>query len=266
MIDKQTYLVAVAGENAFKSALPGALNAYFRQNGINASCVPFNIRPDYFEFFMKGLKSSQIGAVFLEDEFMQKSMRYLDDTEEFCRIAGFADVVFIEESRLTGAVSSVAALKSLIERRGVSRGKRVALWGSSPFGAAFMCALDKDFAANIVLFEDKIKKAAMMLAQIPGEYMQTPDDIQRLAKGMQIDLGEFSLLARIQPWEGEDVWPISVAMPSSLLAIDPFENESILKSWASEVGACFVGRDEFVKEQAGFVWTRMSKDKNESIG
>ncbi len=173
MINKETMLFSLVGENAIESKKEALFNDYFKEADLNAKMMPLNIRMDDIGFFIHGLKDSQIKAAYFQQEYWQKLYTLLEDMSEEAKLCGIVDTIEIRERHNIASLSQGAATISLIK----PQDKRVALYGNTPTIKSILFHLTKVAPKEIILYDKIVENCIELMKMIPKTI---PVDVQRV--------------------------------------------------------------------------------------
>ena len=96
MIDKETSLYSLIGENAIESKKDTLFNDCFKASDVNAKMMPLNIRMDDIGFFIFGFKDSQIKAGYFQKEYWSRLHELLEDMSEEAKLCGIVDTIDVK--------------------------------------------------------------------------------------------------------------------------------------------------------------------------
>ena len=162
MIDKETSLFSLIGENAIESKKDTLFNDYFKARDVNAKMMPLNIRMDDIGFFIFGFKDSQIKAGYFQQEYWTKLHDILDEMSEEARVCGIIDTIDVVDGKNIAYLSQGRATESLLK----STGKKVGIYGNS---ASVKSILHHLQATEIVLYDKIVENCAELIKYIPKE-------------------------------------------------------------------------------------------------
>ena len=160
MIDKETSLFSLIGENAIESKKDDLFNYFFKERDINAKMMPLNIRMDDIGFFIFGFKDSQIKAAYFQEEYWTKLHDILDDMSKEAEICGIVDTIDVKNGKNIAYLSQGKATASLLQ----TEGKKVAIYGNSP---SIKSILHHTKAKEIVLYDEVVENCMQLMALIP---------------------------------------------------------------------------------------------------
>jgi len=175
MIDKETTLYSLIGENAIESKKDTLFNDCFKASDVNAKMMPLNIRMDDIGFFIFGFKDSQIKAAYFQEEYWPKLYELLDDMSEEAKICGIVDTVDVKDKQNIAYLSQGRATVSLIQ----PKNKRVGLYGNTANIKSVLYHLVKEEPSEIILYNEIVENCIELMQLIPKGIKV---DIQRIAE------------------------------------------------------------------------------------
>jgi shikimate dehydrogenase len=152
IVDGATRLMAIAGDPVAQVRSPIVWSALFRNNGINATCVPLHVRSADLERFFAGLRT--IGNLFgliLTIPHKQAGARYVDELTERAQLAGSVNLIRMrEDGRWIGDIVDGVGFVRALEASGHSvAGRRALVVGAGGVGTAIACAIATAGAAAV---------------------------------------------------------------------------------------------------------------------
>jgi shikimate 5-dehydrogenase len=185
MIDKETKLFALVGENAIESKRENLFNDYFKKEDINAKMMPLNIRMDDIGFFIYGFKDSQIKAGYFQEEYWQKLYELLDEMSQEAKVCGIVDTIEVVDKQNIASLSQGKAATSLLQ----PNNKRIAICGNTPTIKSILIHLSQEKPKEIVLYDTVIENCLELISLIPKEIKY---DVQRIQEN--IELKEYDIV------------------------------------------------------------------------
>lgn len=173
MIDKETILFSLIGENAIESEKDKVFNDILKEHDINAKMMPLNIRMDDIGFFIYGLKDSQIKAAYFQEEYWRRLHELLEDMSEEAQLCGIVDTIDIVNKKNVAYLSQGRAAVSLLK----PTDKRVALYGNTPNIKSILYHLVQAKPKEIILYDEIVENCAELMQLIPSHI---PVDIIRV--------------------------------------------------------------------------------------
>ncbi len=152
-IDGETKVYGLVGHPVAHSLSPLIQNTAFRELGINAVYVVFDVTD--LSGAMEGIRGLHIEGVNITIPWKHEVLPFLDEITETARLAGAVNTVMRKENRLIGTNTDVSGLIRLFRRRGFQwEGKPVAIIGAGGAARAVTIAL-KSIGARPVVFNRK---------------------------------------------------------------------------------------------------------------
>jgi shikimate 5-dehydrogenase len=101
-IKKETKLFGLIAEHASPNRLFVLLNKVIKTSSCDAMMIPMNIREDDFYFTMINMKKSHLNGAYIAQEYQEKMVDLLDETDEFVQAYGKCDFVLCQGEHLVG--------------------------------------------------------------------------------------------------------------------------------------------------------------------
>jgi len=169
MIDQYTEVYGVIGNPVRHSLGPVMHNAAFREKGINAVYLAFEITD--LKDCIKGVRSLGIKGLSVTIPFKSDIIPFLDDMDDLAEGIGAVNTVVNEKGRLKGHNTDAAgALRALEEKTDVS-GKRAIIIGAGGAGRAIGFVL-KQRGLEIVIANRSVDRAMQLCRSLGCEFIQ----------------------------------------------------------------------------------------------
>jgi len=248
-ISHHTKLYGYIGEYAGQSSVSATLNKLFKANNKDAMMIPMNIREDDFYFTAVNMKKSHVNGALIANEYAKSVVEVLDDASEAVRFSGMCDIVLRDEQRLVGDVLGMRVLCDLLKKRGC---KKVALLGIGSRAKAF-CHAAKEF--EISYFYDELEKLMAFVEDVGAK----DADINRIAKGMEVDLSSYDAVIDLS-----DLETLSPVSSLSALNFDMKQKKefSPLKVRANELDADYAGFEDMLSELSNGVFEFLKQNSH----
>ncbi|MBU0720295.1 hypothetical protein KJ877_03025 [bacterium] len=234
-ISRKTKLYGYIGENAGVSRFSAILNKMFKSNGDDAMIIPMNIRKDDFYFTLSNMKKSHVEGAVISNEFVCDVPEILDEASSMVKRSGMCDIVFREGEKLRGDIYGTRVLSEHLKDMGVAK---IAMIGTSPHARAF------SFLAcgfHISFFNDNLEE----LMRFTQDVELKDADINRLAKGMHVDLSQYDALLDFSDMQSLDM---IVVLPGLNLDMKNEKEFSALGARARELGASYTSYDDILEK------------------
>jgi shikimate 5-dehydrogenase len=180
MIDKETKLFALVGENAIESKKEELFNNHFKSEDINAKMMPLNIRMDDIGFFIYGFKDSQIKAGYFQQEYWERLYDLLDNMSEEAKRCGIIDTIEVVNKQNIASLSQGKAATNLLQ----PRNKRIAIIGNSPSIKSILIHLAKEEPKEIVFYNHIIENCIELISFIPQNLKY---DVERIQENQKLE-------------------------------------------------------------------------------
>jgi len=164
MINKDTSLYALIGQNAIESKQEAIFNDFFKLLDVNAKMMPLNIRADDIGFFIHGLRESQIKAAYFQKEYWTTLFELLEDMSEEAKICGICDMITVKnKTNKAGLIQGEAAVALLN-----AKDKVIAIYGNTPSVKSILYHLVKQNPKEIILYDDVVENCIELMKLIPN--------------------------------------------------------------------------------------------------
>lgn len=185
-VNAQTRLFGFLGEYAQQDRFSTTMNRRFRDSGVDAMCVPMNIRADDFYFTVSGLRNAQLSGVVIAPEYRHDVVEMLDGCSEAVSACGFCDIITVKEGKLYGDIMIAHALAEAVAANNV---RTLAVLGSGALAASLLRALQHGSVENVTLFNDRIESCMTLMQRIGLDDISV--DIERCNADIAADLSRF---------------------------------------------------------------------------
>ncbi len=180
MIDKETVLFSLIGENAIESKRDALFNDCFKADDSNAKMMPLNIRMDDIGFFIYGFKDSQIKAGYFQEEYWEKLYELLEEMSHEAKLCGIVDTIDVKEGKNIAYLSQGRAANALLE----PQDQIVGIYGNTASVKSILYHLVKNNPKEIVLYAEIIEDTLPLMEMIPKEIKV---DIVRIEGAIMIE-------------------------------------------------------------------------------
>lgn len=190
-ISRQTKLFGFIGEHAGVSRFSAVLNKIYKANGDDSMMIPMNIREDDLFFTISNMKKSQVDGAVISSEYVNDILEILDESTSMVKRSGMCDILFKDGEKLKGDIFGIRVLTELLKDKLASK---IAVIGISPQTKAFSF-LSCGF--NVSYFDENLEE----LMKFTQEVDLADADMNRIARGMSIDLSEFDAVLDFSQFE-----------------------------------------------------------------
>lgn len=258
MIDARTRLVALLGHPVGHSLSPAMHNAGFREAGINACYLAFDVRPEDLGTALAGLKACGFAGANLTVPHKERVLPLLDDVDATAESVGAVNTVAWRDGRLVGYnTDGDGFLASLAEAGFDPRGRGALLFGAGGAARGVAHALLRAGAPRVWL-ANRTTARAERLARALGEAVVPlplePEAVRRVAPGVSLVVNCTS--AGMHPRVGEAAWQDFTLFPPGTLAVDlvynPARTEFLRRAEAA--GLSTLGGLGMLVHQAAQAW------------
>jgi len=236
-ISRKTKLFGFIGENAGVSRFSAVLNKMFKANSDDTMMIPMNIREDDLYFTVSNMKKSQVDGAVIATEYIDDIVDILDKSSEMVKRSGMCDIVFKEGETLRGDIFSIRVLAEYLKDIGASK---IAIIGIASQAKAF------SFLAcgfNISYFHENLEELMLFTEEV--EHRDA--DLNRVAKGMSIDLSNFDAVLDFSDFNSLEMIE---KLPSTCFDMKNTKQFSALKNRANELGSNYVSYDDMIEKLA----------------
>jgi shikimate 5-dehydrogenase len=179
MIDKETTLFSLIGENAIESKKDKLFNDFFKADDVNAKMMPLNIRMDDIGFFIYGFKDSQIKGGYFQQEYWSRLYDLLDEMSEEAKLCGIIDTIDVRDKTNIAYLSQGKAAVSLLK----PKDKKVAICGNSASIKSILYHLVKASPGEIIFYDEVVENCMELMAMVPKEIKV---DVERIKEPIMI--------------------------------------------------------------------------------
>ncbi|MEA3370317.1 MAG: hypothetical protein U9Q40_03185, partial [Campylobacterota bacterium] len=180
-ISHQTRLFGFIGEEAGVSRFSAVMNKLFKSNSDDMMMIPMNIREDDLYFTVSNMKKSHVNGAVISNEYVTQVVEILDTASDLVKRSGMCDILFKEGETLRGDIFTTRVLTEHLKDLMLSK---IAIIGTNHHAKAF------SFLAcgfNVSYYNENLEE----LMAFTQEVEISDADINRIAKGMSIDLSGF---------------------------------------------------------------------------
>ncbi len=245
-ISHQTRLFGYIGEEAGVSRFSAVMNKLFKANSDDMMMIPMNIREDDLYFTVSNMKKSHVNGAVISNEYVTQVVEILDNASELVKRSGMCDIIFKEGETLRGDIFTTRVLTEHLKDLMVSK---VAVIGTNHHAKAF------SFLAcgfNVSYYNENLEE----LMEFTQEVEVRDADINRIAKGMEIDLSGFDAVLDFSNF-------MSLSMIEKLpkFNFDMKNNKefSSLKQRANELNAEYTSYDDIIEKLCARAYTTIKK-------
>lgn len=183
-ITHHTKLFGFIALDASSSAISSKLNTHFKLHNKDAKMLPLNIREDDLYFTLTNMKKSHLNGAIISSEYADLILDTIDTKSTLVQNANMCDVIIKENSKFYGELLIHKALKDFLEDKNV---KNIALLGINHYAYAFM---SQELNFNVDFYYDNLEA----LLDFTQKLNLKSDKINRVAKGMSVDLSSYDAL------------------------------------------------------------------------
>jgi len=234
-ISKKTKLFGYVGEEAGASRFSAVMNKKFKANGDDAMMIPMNVREDDLYFTVSNMKKSHVNGAVISDEYVDKVMDSLDEASSLSKRSGMCDVLFKEGEILRGDVLGARVLTESLKD---SFASKIAVIGTNHHAKAF------SFLAcgfNVSYYDENLEE----LMEFMKEVDLIDADVNRIAKGMSLDLSNFDA---VLDFSNMSDLSMLERLPKFNFAMKNDKRFSALKRRAGELNAEYVSYDDLIEK------------------
>ncbi len=180
MIDKETLLFALVGENAIESKRDSLFNDCFKADDTNAKMMPLNIRMDDIGFFIYGFKDSKIKAGYFQEEYWEKLYELLDQMSPEAKLCGIVDTIDVKKGQNIAYLSQGKAAISLLK----PKDHIVGIYGQTPSIKSILFHLVQEAPKEIILYAQTVEDTLVLMEMIPSSIKV---DVIRITEPIMIE-------------------------------------------------------------------------------
>lgn len=245
-ISQQTKLFGYIGEEAGVSRFSAIINKMFKENSVDAMMIPMNIREDDLYFTVSNMKKSHVNGAVISSEYVDKVVEILDSASSMVKRSGMCDIVYKEGEKLRGDIFSVRVLTEHLKDIYASK---IAIIGVNHYAKAF------SFLAcgfNVSYFNESLEE----LMSFTQEVEIANADMNRIAKGMSVDLSAFDVVL-----DFSELQSLSMVDKLAKVNIDMKNKKqfSPLKQRAIELGAEYISYDDLLEKLTKKAYSEITK-------
>jgi hypothetical protein len=240
-ISRETKLYGYIGESAGSSRFSALINKIFKENADDAMMIPMNIRSDDLFFTVSNMRESHLSGAVISSEYMQDVVEILDEASGLVKRSGMCDILYKEGTKLRGDLFGIRVLNEELKDLFASK---IAVIGISPYAKAF------SFLAcgfNVSYFHENLEE----LMAFTEEVQVRDADLNRLAKGMKVDLSEYDAVLDFSDMNSLEMIE---KLPKHNFDMKNEKQFSALKQRANELNAAYISYDKLIDKlcQAGY--------------
>lgn len=234
-ISHQTRLFGFIGEEAGVSRFSAVMNKLFKSNSDDMMMIPMNIREDDLYFTVSNMKKSHVNGAVISNEYVTQVVEILDTASDLVKRSGMCDILFKEGETLRGDIFTTRVLTEHLKDLMLSK---IAIIGTNHHAKAF------SFLAcgfNVSYYNENLEE----LMAFTQEVEINDADINRIAKGMEIDLSGFDAVLNFS-----DMNSLSMIEKLPKFNFDMKNNKefSCLKQRANELNAEYTSYDDIIEK------------------
>jgi len=167
-ITSSTLLYGIMGHPVAHSLSPPMQNAAFREVGIDAVYVAFDVEAAHLGKAIEGVRALGVRGLNVTIPHKERVIEFLDELDDVSREVGAVNTIINRAGRLKGYnTDGVGARRALEEAGVVVRGKVVLLLGAGGAARAIAFALAKE-ARKITVANRSAEKAARLKEDLKG--------------------------------------------------------------------------------------------------
>ena len=160
-----TKTFAVIGDPINHSLSPNIHNAAFRELGLDCTYIAYRIPKGELAEGVESLKSIKISGFNVTIPHKVEMLKYLDETDDKCKIIGATNTVSNDNGKLKGYNTDMDGFLDPIKKRNITvKDSSVLLLGAGGAARAIVVAFIKENAAKITI-ANRTKENAIKLAQ-----------------------------------------------------------------------------------------------------
>lgn len=170
MISGSTRVFCVIGDPIEHSLSPIMHNAAFKHLKIDAVYVAFNVKGEWLECAVKGIRSLGIAGANVTMPHKTAIINYLDELDEEAKFVGAVNTVLNMDGKLVGFnTDGVGALRALRESGLELKGKKILLIGAGGAGKAIAFQLAQE-AEELRILNRDWKKAEQLADKLEERF------------------------------------------------------------------------------------------------
>ena len=169
------------GEYAGVSRFSAVINKKFKEQSADAMIFPMNIREDDLFFTVSNMKKSKVDGAVISNEYVTQVVDILDSSSGMVQRSGMCDIIFKEGETLRGDIFGTRVLTEYLKDICVTK---IAIIGTNHHAKAFSflaCGFEMSF------YNENLEE----LMAFTEEVELNNADINRIAKGMELDFSSF---------------------------------------------------------------------------
>lgn len=160
-----TKTFAVIGDPINHSLSPNIHNAAFRELGLDCTYIAYRIPKGELAEGVESLKSIKIAGFNVTIPHKVEMLKYLDETEDNCKLIGATNTVSNDNGKLRGYNTDMGGFLDPIKKRNITvKDSNVLLLGAGGAARAIVVAFIKENASKITI-ANRTKENAIKLAQ-----------------------------------------------------------------------------------------------------
>jgi len=246
LISNQTKLFGYIGEEAGSSRFCAIINKMFKENNSDTMMIPMNIREDDLYFTVSNMKKSHVNGAVISSEYVTEVVEILDNASSMVKRSGMCDILYREGETLRGDIFSVRVLTEHLKDLLVSK---VAIIGVNHYAKAFSLLA---CGFNVSYFNENLEE----LMALTQEVELSNADINRIAKGMNLDFSDFDIV-----FDFSDMQSLDMIEKLAKVNLDMKNKKqySPLKQRCNELNAEYVSYDDLLEKLTTKAYNEITK-------
>ncbi len=159
----------ISDRRVYRSRSPQLFRHVIGRVGINASYVPFMVRPENLAKAFESLRVLNIAGANITVPYKEKAVAFLDELSEGANIIGAVNTVVCKDGRLKGYNTNAIGIMDALEEAGLDvSGKTALVFGTGGVARAVVFILNWLRAARVWVVGRDIHKAVRLSEDIAG--------------------------------------------------------------------------------------------------
>jgi len=234
-ISNQTKLFGYIGEHAGVSRFSAVLNKKFKENSDDAMMIPMNIREDDLHFTLSNMKKSHVNGAVVSNEYVTQCVDILDSSSGLVQKTGMCDIIFKEGETLRGDVFTTRVLLEKLKDLGASKIAVIGILAHAKAFALMGCGF------HVSYFYDSLEE----LMEFCNKMDVQNADVNRIAKGMEVDLSGFDAVLNFSDLDNLDM---VTHLAHYNLDMKNSKEYSVLKARSHQLQEQYISYDDLIEE------------------
>jgi len=166
----------ISDRRVYRSRSPRLFRRVIAKVGIDASYVPFMVRPENLGKAMESLRILNIAGANITVPYKEKAVAFMDQLSEGANIIGAVNTVVCRKGLLKGYNTNAIGVMDALEEAGIDVGDKTALvFGTGGVARAVVFILNWLRAARVWVVGRDFQKAAGLAADVAGRPLALED-------------------------------------------------------------------------------------------